>query len=283
MSTSPPLDPAAFRALEHAGWESRVDGYDAAFRSLTAQTISPLLDAAQIGPGVRVLDEATGPGYVAAAAAQRGAQVIAVDFSAAMVAEARRRYPELTVQEANAEALPFANGSFDAVVMNFGVLHLAQPDLALSEAFRVLRPGGRFAFTAWAEPDVSVGFDLVLRAVQAHGTTDVSLPSGPPLFRFSDPENCQRSLEAVGFVDAQSSMLPMSWQFPNVDAVMAAFQDGTVRTAALLKAQTPEALDAIRKAMRAEAAAYATAGGVDVPMGAVLTSASKPESTEQDV
>src|SRR4051794_5201106 len=155
MSASPSVDPAAFRALEHAGWEGSVDGYDAAFRTLSAQTIDALLDAAGVGPGVRVLDEATGPGYVAAAAAWRGAHVTAGDFSAAMVNATRRRHPQLDVREADAEALPFGDGSFDAVVMNFGVLHLAQPDLAFAEAYRVLRAGGRFAFTVWAVPAVS--------------------------------------------------------------------------------------------------------------------------------
>jgi hypothetical protein len=61
-----------------------------------------------------------------------------------------------------------------------------------------------------------------------------------------------------------------------------AIQQGTVRTAALLRAQTPEALATIREAMRAEAATYATASGVEVPMGAVLTSARKPPSRDQD-
>ena len=281
MSASPSIDPAAFRALEHAGWEGSVAGYDAAFRTLTAQTIGPLLDAAGVGPGVRVLDEATGPGYVAAAAAQRGAHVAAGDFSAAMVAETRRRHPEIDVREADAEALPFPDGAFDAVVMNFGVLHLAQPDLAFAEAYRVLRPGGRFSFTVWATPEVSVGLGMVLRAIQTHGTTDVPLPSGPPFFRFSDPEECRRALEAVGLADVQSSALPLAWRFPHPEAVFAAMQRGTVRTAALLRAQTPAALDAIREAVRAGAAAYATASGVDVPMGAVLTSARKPGSGDR--
>lgn len=280
MSASPVVDPAAFRALEHAGWEGRVDGYDAAFRTLTAQTIAPLLDAAGVGPGVRVLDEATGPGYVAAAAAARGAHVTAGDFAAGMVAEARRRHPDLDVREADAEALPFADGAFDAVVINFGVLHLAQPDLAFAEAHRVLRPGGRVAFTVWATPEVSVGLGMVLRAIQIHGTPDVPLPSGPPFFRFSDPQECRRALEAVGLTDVQSSTLPLVWQFPDPDALFAAMQHGTVRMAALLRAQTPKALDAICEAVRVEAATYATGSGVAVPMGAVLTAAHKSGASD---
>lgn len=281
MSTFRPVDPAAFRAFEHAGWDGIVDEYDAAFRTLTPQTIDPLLDAAGVGPGVRVLDEATGPGYVAAVAAARGAAVTAGDFSAAMVAETRRRHPELDVRVADAEALPFADGAFDAVIMNFGVLHLAQPDLAFAEAHRVLRPGGRFAFTVWTAPEVSVGFGMVLRAVQAHGTTDVPLPPGPPLFRFSEAGECRRSLEAVGFADVDTVTLPLVWRFPDPDAVFEAMQRGTVRNAGLLRAQTPAALEAIRAAVRIEAASYATESGVDVPMGAALTSGRKTGTSER--
>ena len=282
MSTAPAGDPAAFRAFEHAGWESRVAGYDAAFRDLTAQTIEPLLDAAGVGPGLRVLDEATGPGYVVAAAAARGAVVTAGDFSAAMVAEARRRHPELDIREADAEALPFPDRSFDAVVMNFGVLHLAQPDVAFAEARRVLRPGGRFAFTVWAAPEISVVLGMVLRAVQTHGTTNAPLPPGPPFFRFSDPAECRRSLAAVGFDDVRSATVPMVWRFPDGDAVVPAIERGTVRFAALLHAQTPDALAAIRDAVRRDASVYATASGVEAPMGAVLTSARTPHERSRN-
>jgi ubiquinone/menaquinone biosynthesis C-methylase UbiE len=279
MSASPSVDPVAFRTFEHAGWEGVVDAYDAAFRALTAQTIDPLLDAAGVGPGTRVLDEATGPGYVAAAAAARGADVTAVDFAAAMVAEARRRHPGLVVRQADVEALPFADGSFDAVVMNFGALHLAQPDLSFAEAHRVLRPGGGFAFTVWAPPQVSAGFDMVLRAIQAHGTTNVPLPPGPSLFRFGDPAESTRSLQAVGFVDAQAVVLPLVWEVPQPEAVMEAMQHATVRTAGLLRAQSPDALAAIRAAVTDEAATYATGAGIAVPMGATLTSGRKPATT----
>jgi hypothetical protein len=88
-------------------------------------------------------------------------------------------------------------------------------------------------------------------------------------------------LEAVGFTGVQSTTLPLVWRFRDAEAVFAAMQQGTVRTAALLRAQTPEALAAIREAVRAEAATYATASGVKVPMGAVLTAARTPGSSDQ--
>src|SRR5262245_34194303 len=185
--TSPIADPSAFHAFERAGWESVPRPYHDAWGTLTTQAVERLLNAVGAGPGTRLLDVATGPGYVAAAATRRGASVVAVDFSEAMLAEARRHHPEIDFRSGDAEALPFPESSFDAVVMSFGLLHLARPDQALAEAHRVLRPGGRLAFTVWDRPAEAVAFGIVLGAVQRHGRLDVPLPPAPPFFPFSDP------------------------------------------------------------------------------------------------
>ncbi len=269
-------DPSVFREFEHAGWQNVVAEYDTAFGDLTAQAIGPLLDAVGAGKGVRLLDVATGPGYVAAEAARRGASVVGVDFSSSMVAEARRRCPDMEFREGDAEALPFPDGTFDAVVMNFGMLHLARPDEALVEAHRVLRPGGRVAFTVWAKPPETVGFDIVLWAIQSHGNINVPLPQGPPFFRFSDPEESRRALREAGFVNPQIVKVPQTWRLPSPEALFEAMKGGTVRTAGLLRGQTPEALNAIRMAMRDAARAYEKNGRIELPMPAVLASAMKP-------
>src|SRR5437867_7255050 len=132
------LDPEKFRNFEHAGWEGIPDEYHQAFGNLTSQAIGPLLVAAGLKSGMTFLDIASGPGYVAAAAAKRGATVTGVDFSAAMVAQAQRNYPDIEFREGDAEQLPFEDGVFEAAVMNFGILHLARPEQALLEACRVL-------------------------------------------------------------------------------------------------------------------------------------------------
>ena len=147
MSSNQTPDPAAFRDFEHAGWTSNVSEYGAAFTRLTRQSVIPLLDAVNLRHGARLLDVATGPGYVAAAAAARGARALGVDFSAPMVAHARAINPAVEFQEGDAEAVSFEDCSFDAVVMNFGMLHLARPERAMTEAARVLKPGGCFAFS----------------------------------------------------------------------------------------------------------------------------------------
>lgn len=269
--------PSTFRDFEHAGWEGIPVQYDHGFAELTSQSVRPLLDGANVGRGTRVLDVATGPGYIAAAAASRGAQVVGVDFSAAMIDHARRRTPHVEFREGDAEALPFPVHSFDAVIIGFGLLHLSNPDRALEEAHRVLAPGGRCAFTVWAPPEETVGFGIVLRAVEAHGRTDVPLPPGPPFFRFSDPEECVRSMEAAGFEGTEVTRLPQTWRLPSPEALFEVMLGGTVRTAGLLRSQSPEALIAIREAMREEAARYRTEeGAVELPMPAVLGCSAAP-------
>jgi SAM-dependent methyltransferase len=131
----------SFREFEQAGWEDPgvVTKYHEHLSNVTAQSADALLDAACVGDGSRVLDVATGAGYVAGAAARRGADPIGIDFSAAQVRMARETYPTVRFEQADAEALPFEPDTFDAVVNAFGMCHLPNPDLALHEAFRVLR------------------------------------------------------------------------------------------------------------------------------------------------
>src|ERR1044071_576743 len=209
----------AFKDFERAGWETVVDEYAVAFGELTMQAIGPLLDAVEAGPGVRLLDVASGPGYVVAAAAQRSAIATGVDFSAPMVAEAARRYSKMNFRRGDAEALPFADDSFDAVTMTFGLLHLGDPDKALAEACRVLRPGGRFAFTVWAKPEETAGFGITLGAIQTHGSMRVPLPDGPPFFRFSDWAESTRSLAAAGFTNARLKKISQTWRLDRKSVV----------------------------------------------------------------
>lgn len=268
-------DPEAFKAFEREGWERVALPYHDAFSSLTTQAIPALLGAVGAGPGARLLDLACGPGDMAAAAAARGAQVTGMDFAAAMVAQASRLHPDVAFRVGDAEALPFPDAAFDAVVINFGVLHFADPDRALAEAHRVLRPGGRFAFTAWAPPERSIGFAIVLEAIEKHGRMDVALPEGPPFFRFADPEESRRALGVAGFASTEVRELPLRWRLPAPDALLDAFLEGGVRTRGVLRAQTPAALLAIREAVAAGARRHAHAGGVEFPMPAVMSVAGK--------
>jgi SAM-dependent methyltransferase len=270
------LDDAGFHQFEHAGWQRAAEHYGEAFGALTTQAAEPLLDAAGVRAGARVLDVACGPGMVSAAAQARGADVVGVDFSAAMIARARATHPHVRFEEGDAEALQLASSSFDAVVMNFGLLHLARPDHAIAEGYRVLRSGGRYAFTVWDAPERAVGFRAVLDAVDAYGRADVGLPEGPPFFRFSAADQSRRALEDAGFTGVDVRTVPLVWRLSSADGVFDALAQGGVRTAALLRAQTPESLARIRSAVRASVETYRHGSTYEVPMPAILVSAMRP-------
>jgi ubiquinone/menaquinone biosynthesis C-methylase UbiE len=270
------IEAERFRVFERAGWEGIAAEYHQAFGALTSQAIRPLLDAVRVKRGVKLLDIATGPGYVAAAAAKRGAIVLGVDFSPAMVAQAQKLHPGIDFREGDAEDLPLGNGLFDAAVMNFGILHLARPEQALAEACRVIRAGGRFAFTVWARPEETIGFGIVLRAVEMHGEPRVELPEGPPFFGYSDPDECTRGLLVAGFESPTVIRVPQVWRLPTADSLFEFMKDSTVRTAGLLRAQKPAVLNKIRDAIRAEVEKYRKGDVVELPMPALLASGIKP-------
>ena len=266
------IDPAAFRKFEHRGWQEIATRYHSGFAAVTTQSIPALLDAARVSNGTRALDIACGPGYAAAAAAARGAFVLGIDFSSEMVEEARGRYPGIEFQEGDAEQLSFTESSFDAVVLNFGMLHLGRPERAIQEACRVLRPGGCIAFTVWDTPDKAIGFGIVLSAIQKHGDVNVPIPPGPPFFRFSDPEEGKRILGSAGFVNVAVKQVPQVWRLDSPDALFDVMYHGSVRNAALLRAQKPGVLEEIRREMRDAV----TRHHGELAMPAVLISGEKP-------
>ena len=161
------IDADAFNEFEAGGWDQTAAGYDRFFAPITGRTIEDLLDAAAVGEGTRVLDLASGPGYVAARAAARGAVPVGVDIAESMVALAGRRHPELEFRRGDAEALPFEDESFDAAVGNFAILHLGRPERAVAELGRVLHPGGGVALTTWDRPERARLLGLVFDAVAA--------------------------------------------------------------------------------------------------------------------
>lgn len=268
----------SFGEFEQSGWEDAetVVGYDESFPLVTAQSMDALLDDAGVGARVRVLDVGTGAGYVAAAAMQRGADPVGIDFSAAQVRMARRRHPAIRFEQADAEALPFEPEAFDAVVNAFGMCHLPNPDTALREAWRVLQPGGRIAFSVWDLPERAIAFGAFYAAVRAHGSMDVGLPSGPNFFYFSDPEQSSKALRDAGFNSPSVRRVHQVWRLADPDGLFDRFAGGTVRAAATLRAQSPQARQAIRAALRETVSRYPCGDQFEVPMPAVIATAVKP-------
>jgi demethylmenaquinone methyltransferase/2-methoxy-6-polyprenyl-1,4-benzoquinol methylase len=107
-------------------------------------------------PSERVLDIAAGTGTSSAALAKSGAAVTALDFSAGMIAVGRERHPEIEFVEADATDLPFEDEIFDAVTISFGLRNIVDVPKALSEMFRVLKPGGRLVICEFSTPPTPI-------------------------------------------------------------------------------------------------------------------------------
>jgi ubiquinone/menaquinone biosynthesis C-methylase UbiE len=274
MADAPTFDPEAFRIFEHQGWNRLSLGYHSHWENLTTQAIPQMLDSAGVAEGKDVLDVACGPGYVSGAAAARGAKTVGVDLSENMTELAAKNYPNLPFEIGDAEALRFQEQSFDVVLINFGILHFPDADKALSEAYRVLRLGGRLGFTAWAGPEGSA-IGIAMEAVAKEGTLEVDLPAGTPMFRFADHSECERALRTIGFNDISSRNLMLTWRLPRPDALMESFRNATVRAGGLLDAQDPAVRPAIAAAMTQACKPYNKGGYTDLPMPAVLTVGAK--------
>ncbi|MCL2315646.1 MAG: ubiquinone/menaquinone biosynthesis methyltransferase, partial [Actinomycetia bacterium] len=117
-----------------------------------------VVNALDVQPGERVLDLAAGTGTSSAPLAGAGAHVTAVDFSPGMVAIGRESHPEVDFVVADAHDLPFADASFDAATISFGLRNVQRPVDALGEMRRVVRPGGRVVICEFSTPP-----NLVLR------------------------------------------------------------------------------------------------------------------------
>ncbi len=149
-ATSPHPGLTAVKAQQQRTWSAG----DYAIVGATLQIVGEqLCEAADLRPGHRVLDVATGNGGTAIAAARRFSDVTGVDYVPALLARARERATAegytITFDEADAEDLPYDDASFDAVLSTFGAMFSADQDRVAAELLRVCRPGGVIAMANW--------------------------------------------------------------------------------------------------------------------------------------
>lgn len=227
----------------------------------------PLLDAAKVAAGMRVLDVACGSGIVARHAARRGAQVTGVDLAPRMVELARELNLGCTFREASVDALPFQDDAFDAGVCGFGIGHFPDPPAAAAECVRVVRRGGRCAFAWWDMPQRNRMHGVLLAALdEVKPTPPADLPVGPPLFRYSEDGEFRRLLESVGLHDVSVAPHSFQWRLPDADALWQACMGCMARNSTLIRAQSPEVQERIKAAFVRHANRHLGAGGLELPM-----------------
>jgi len=237
--------------------DSAAAEYDRAFAHVTAHFMPFLLHAAHIAPGMHVLDIATGTGLSAAAALAAvgpNGHVTAADISPAMVAKARELLgtaPNASVSVEDGQALSFADGSFDAVLCNLGLMFFPDPVRGLSEFRRVLRPGGC----------VAVSVNTVVERSYNHQINVIIARHMPSLagavtrtFALGEASLLHSLFDAAGLTDFETSTETHSFVLPSFDAYYGPFERGGGSTGQALAALPEEIRRAVREEVRRDLA-----------------------------
>ncbi len=264
------FDPVRHKREERAGYNLIAARY-AEGAALRADLNAAFLAAADLRPGQRVLDLASGPGVLAglAAAAVCGGLVVASDIAEGALQEGRRRAvaDNLAFAAADAERLTFADAAFDRVLCGLGLMFFPEAGRSLAEMRRVLRPGGLAVFSVWGEevraPLVSCALQCIRRILPPPKAGRLSP------FRFGQPQQLQQALEAAGFVDIEVRAHTLSCAFDSPQAYWQAFRDMAGGAAAGLSRLPEETLARLGSEVARELAPWRQDSGY-VPESEVL-------------
>ncbi len=223
------------RRIQRYGWDLAAADYERLWQGPLREAQAALLADVAPAAGERVLDVACGSGLVtlpAADAVGASGAVLGVDLSQAMVDLARRRAAVDGVRHAgfarmDGEALACADASFDVALSSLGLMYMPDPERALAEMLRVLRPGGRAGVLVWGER-ARCGWSSLFAIVEDEVTSDVC----PLFFRLGAADALVRACRAAGFAAVDERRIATTLAFDDGDAACdAAFRAGPVALA----------------------------------------------------
>ena len=263
------------KAIIKSSWGAAAEGWDRWFgwyERNFAPVIAWCCDAADPQPGSSVLDIACGTGQPALALARRvrpGGRVAATDIAPEMLAVAARRAADAGItniefREADAEHLPFADNTFDAVTCAFALMFCPDLDRAVAEARRVLKPGGRIAFVVWDEQTKNPFLTTIGQCVGKFLPPAPPDPSAPGPFRLAQPGALSRLLGDGGLTDVHVQSLPMTIECASAEEYWESFTDHAAGIKARLAQLSDDDLSRLRVAVSQAVAPHTVAGRVSL-------------------
>lgn len=237
-----------------------------------------LIEEAQVGPGQRILDVGGGsgePSFSLARAVGDTGFVSYTDPAAGMVksaqAEASQRgIQNLSFHQCPVETLPFADGSFDAVVGRLSAMFFADVLPGLRETLRVLKPGGRVSFLVWATRETNPFFTVVSEILDRFVTPEPEDDDAPGAFRFAAPGKLAKLMREAGAIDVTERELTFAIEAPlTVDQFWELRTEMSDKFRKTLAKLVPDQVDAIRYTVQKGVGTYFKAGEMSFP-GKVL-------------
>jgi len=268
------------------GWEGVAQGWAARADAMQRAAIGVsrwLAEAIHPQPGHVVLEVTAGvgdTGLLIAELVQPGGKVIITDWAQAMVDAARARAEHVgatnvEVRQMNAEWLDLPAASVDGVVARWGYMLLDDPEAALREARRVLRPGGRIALAVWDAPERNEWMEVPRREARARGLFEAEPPGAPGPFAFAEPDRIEDLLEGAGFTEVEIDAVDFAFTAPDLDAWWEHFAATAPRMSAALRTLDPAEHYRLRDAVDAAYAPYVQPdGSVRLPARSLVAAAS---------
>jgi SAM-dependent methyltransferase len=275
------FDPKKFKDQERAGYNLIAARYEDA-SGAREPVKERMLELAGLASGQFVLEVASGPAMLAREAARRiapGGEAVAADIAEEALEEGRRRaaaegLKNIRFQVEDAEALSFADASFDRVLCSMGLMHFPDAAAAAREMLRVLKPGGRLVASVWGDEAGVPFLGCALSCLRRN------LPpprvERPSIFRFGKPEALEALIGGAGFADVHVVPTAIETEFADAGAYWKTFLDLAGVTTVVLAKMPQETQDQLARDVATDLAPYRSGGGYALRGDVLMVAAVRP-------
>jgi ubiquinone/menaquinone biosynthesis C-methylase UbiE len=261
-------------------WEECAEAYDRALTDADMRAAQRALLLLNVGPGTRLLDIAAGPGALSIPAARLGADVLAVDYSSAMVQLLRLKAAALNLSNLRAQlmdgmALALDDESFDVACSELGIMLFPDRAKGLGEMARVVRPGGSGAMVVLGPPHRVPALSLVFEAME-EVIAGFTVPASSPLFCLQDPDTLRREMQQAGFEDVRVETFESRMHAGSDAQLWENLMAGAPALAGVMKGRSPEERQAVRRAFLDLVRERFGTGPIALPMAFNIGIGTKP-------